>query len=561
MLTPEYLWSVADPVVNIWEELNKWALKDICERLMSAELYDYDKLPGTARYRAWLLNQSGMHYEEMISVIAALTRKSEKEVKRLFEEAGLLTLENDKPIYENQGMSVQDIRNNSGLLQILNEVYQRTNGELRNYTRTTLINSQRQFFNSLDKAYMAVATGSRSYTEVIKETIEDLVKESTNVTYPSGHQDTLEVAVRRAVLTGISQGAGRVSLENALQNGYEYVVIDAHLGARVNDKDKVANHAGWQGKIFKIIGSDGQYGNLEEETGFPNNPLGLCGYNCRHHFYPHMLGDPNPYEEDIPDKEENRKAYELSQKQRRMERNIRKSKRNLLALDTCIKNCPDEKTKFELQSEYDAKADKLKKQNQAYNEFCEENDLRKEQARLSPAQWSSEHSNQARGAARRYEAAKIPANKTKSRFTDNLVDYNNGQKDIIRHRNVEKELNKSGVGKEVIEYITKNSIPIYLCYNIDFDEKLLGYYDSVFKEIHIDVSKTKTIQATAEIIIHEATHARLNIGGDLKSEVICIMHEYMHRYNTNKLKLDQIRIIIKQVKDSYPWFVGIWKRR
>lgn len=406
MLTPEYLWSVADPVVNIWEELNKWALKDICERIMAADLYDYHKLPGTARYRAWLLNQSGMHYEEMISVIAALTRKSEKEVRRLFEEAGLLTLENDKPIYENQGLSIPDIRTNSGLFQILNEVYQRTNGELKNYTRTTLRNSQKQFYDSLDRAYMAVATGIKSYSEVIKETVEDLAKEGTRVTYPSGHKDTIEVAVRRAVLTGVNQGAARISLENAMQNGYEYVVIDAHIGARVDDKDKIANHAGWQGKIFKIEGSTEQYGNLAEETGFPDNPLGLCGYNCRHHFFPHMLGDDNPFEQNIPDKEENRKAYELSQRQRYMERKIRETKRNLLGLETCIKNCPDEKAKFELQMEYDKKAAKLQKQNQAYREFCKENKLRTEDERLKPAQWERRNADSARGAAKRYNNAK-----------------------------------------------------------------------------------------------------------------------------------------------------------
>lgn len=406
MLTPEYLWSVADPVVNIWEELNDWAIKDICERLMAAELYDYRNLPGTARYRAWLLNQSGMHYEEMIRIIAKLTKKSEKEVKHLFEEAGLLSLENDRPIYENRGVPLTDIRNNSGLLQILNEAYQRTNGELKNYTRTTLTNSRKQIYDSLDKAYMAVVTGTRSYSEVIRETVEDLSKDSTTVTYPSGHKDKIDVAVRRAVLTGINQGAAMISLENALQNGYEYLIIDAHIGARVNDNDKIANHAGWQGKIFKIIGSTEEYGNITEETGFPGNPLGLCGYNCRHHFFPHILGDPNPFERNIPDEEENRKAYELSQKQRYMERRIRETKRNLLGLETCIKNCPDEKNKFDLQMEYDKKAAKLQKQNKAYREFCKENRLQTEDDRLKSVQWDRSHADSARGAAKRYNNAK-----------------------------------------------------------------------------------------------------------------------------------------------------------
>lgn len=428
MLTPEYLWSVADPVVNIWEELDDWAIKDICERLMAAELYDYNKLPGTARYRAWLLNQSGMHYEEMIRIIAKLTKKSEKEVKHLFEEAGLLSLENDRPVYENRGLLLTDIRNNSGLLQILNEAYQRTNGELKNYTRTTLTNSRKQIYDSLDKAYMAVATGTRSYSEVIRETVEDLSKDSTTVTYPSGHKDKIDVAVRRAVLTGINQGAAMISLENALQNGYEYLIIDAHIGARVNDNDKIANHAGWQGKIFKIIGSTEEYGNITEETGFPGNPLGLCGYNCRHHFFPHILGDPNPFERNIPDEKENRKVYESSQKQRYMERKIRETKRNLSGLETCIKNCPDEKAKFDLQMEYDKKSAKLQKQNKAYQEFCKANGLQTEDERLKPAQWDRNNADHARGAAKRYNNVKYSGAKTagtgKDVYFDKKKSYN-----------------------------------------------------------------------------------------------------------------------------------------
>lgn len=406
MLSPEYLWSVADPIVDIWEELNREMIKDICERLMSADLYDYKHLPGAARYEAWLSNQYGMHYEEMVKVIAKLTKKSEAEVKKLFEEAGLLSLENDQMIYDNHDIPMVDIRNNSSLLQMISEMYSRTNGELKNYTRTTLQNMPDGFYTTMDKAYTAVASGVESYSKAISDAVEELAKEGTHVTYPTGHKDTIEVAVRRAVLTGLNQGAALISLQNAIDNGFEYVVVDAHMGARVNDTDKIANHAGWQGKIFKIEGATRKHGNLKEETGFPGNPLGLCGYNCRHNFYPYTLGDPNPFEKDIPDEKENRKAYENSQKQRSMERKIRESKRNLLGLQTCIDNCKDEKAKFELQQKYNEKADRLKKQNKAYKNFCEENGLKTEQERLKAAGWNRKSADYARSGAKQYENAK-----------------------------------------------------------------------------------------------------------------------------------------------------------
>lgn len=405
MLSPEYLWSVADPIVDIWEELNREMIKDICERLMSADLYDYKHLPGAARYEAWLSNQYGMHYEEMVKVIAKLTKKSEAEVKKLFEEAGLLSLENDQMIYDNHDIPMVDIRNNSSLLQMISEMYSRTNGELKNYTRTTLQNMPDGFYTTMDRAYTAVASGVESYSKAISDAVEELAKEGTHVTYPTGHKDTIEVAVRRAVLTGLNQGAALISLQNAIDNGFEYVVVDAHMGARVNDTDKIANHAGWQGKIFKIEGATREHGNLKEETGFPGNPLGLCGYNCRHNFYPYTLGDPNPFEKDIPDEQKNRDAYENSQKQRYMERKIRESKRNLLGLQTCIDNCKDEKAKFELQQEYNKKADRLQKQNKAYKEFCEKNGLKTEQERLKAAGWNRKSADYARSGAKQYKDA------------------------------------------------------------------------------------------------------------------------------------------------------------
>lgn len=422
MLSPEYLWDVADPVVDIWEELNIAMIIDICERLMDADLYDYHQLPGAARYEAWLANQYGMHYEEMVKVIAKLTKKSEAEVKRLFEEAGLLTLENDQMVYANRDIPPVNIRNNSALSQILREMYTRTNGELKNYTNTTLQNLPDGFYRTMDKAYVAVASGVETYSKAISDAVEELSKEGTQVTYSTGHRDKLDVAVRRAVLTGLNQGAAQISLRNAIDNGYEYVVVDAHLGARVNDKNKIANHAGWQGKIFKIDGKTKDYGNLKEETGFPGDPLGLCGYNCRHNFYPYMLGDPNPFEEDIPNEKENRKAYENSQKQRSMERKIRESKRNLMGLQTCIDNCQDDNARFDLQQEYNKKADRLQKQNKAYKEFCKKNGLKTEQERLKAAGWNRESANQARSGAKQYEKAKKSNLDIKDEVQSNMSD-------------------------------------------------------------------------------------------------------------------------------------------
>ena len=429
MLSPEYLWCIADSVVNEYDELNKWAVKDMAERIMAAEIYDYERLPGTARYRAWMLNQAGMHYEDMSKKVAEITKKSKTDIMKMFIEAGLTAIENDFAPF---GKEPYDISKDKKATQLLQSAYERTNGELHNYTRTTMDNNHKLMIDTLDKAYFDVSTGAKSYSEVIREAIDTVSKESCKVSYPdSGHMDSIETAVRRAVMTGVNQGTAKISLLNCEKLGTDYVIVSAHVGARYNDENKIANHLGWQGGVYKIHGT-GTYSNenkgiinaikrflskigfvlksdyipnLEEETGFPSNPLGLCGYNCRHSFYPFVpdVDDPKKYKHIVTDVEESKRKYDLSQKQRYKERDIRKLKSDLICYQTAIDNCKDEYTKFELQLEYDKTAALLQKRNKAYREFCQENDLQVESERIKVAKWKREQAYQATRGANEYK--------------------------------------------------------------------------------------------------------------------------------------------------------------
>lgn len=427
MLTPEYLWSAADVVVNTYDEMNNWAIRDMAERIMTAELYG-DKLPGTARYRAWMLNQSGMHYEEMSKKLAEITKKAEPDIMKLFIEAGLTSVAND---YAPFGMEPYDITKDKVATQILESVYKKTKGELHNYTRTTLDQSNKLFIDVLDKAFYEISTGMRSYNEVIQEAIETVSKEGCTVKYPSGHVDKQEVAVRRGLTTGVSRAAAELTLHTCEKNGWEYVIVDAHVGARYSESDKIANHMGWQGGVYKIHGTGDtsnekpeivnkivQYHrkrgiqfqgniipNLEEETGFPSNPLGLCGYNCRHNIFAFLPEYENPESKNPEiDEEKSKREYDLKQKQRAKERSIRDTRRELIGLDAAIGNCKDEETKFNLQMNYDKTAKKLERQTDAYNQFCDENNLTRDYNRMQTARFDREQAYKATRGAKRYNA-------------------------------------------------------------------------------------------------------------------------------------------------------------
>lgn len=138
-----------------------------------------------------------------------------------------------------------------------------------------------------------------------------------------------------------------------------------------------------------------------------------------------------------------------------------------------------------------------------------------------------------------------------AKFSDAIKEYNNGQKDTITIRRLRNNLNKSAIGKETIEYILEHpEIEIQMLYGVDHDENVLGW--QLKNTISIYASETKTVQRTAEIIIHEITHHRYNIGESQWSEAVCKAQELKHRNRRDSLTGDEIRCIIKEIKILYP---------
>ena len=138
-----------------------------------------------------------------------------------------------------------------------------------------------------------------------------------------------------------------------------------------------------------------------------------------------------------------------------------------------------------------------------------------------------------------------------SKFTEMLQDYNAGQKDVISHWSLQRNLNQSNAGKQIVQYIAEHSeLNIYMCYGIDSPESILGLQDG--NDIFIYASKTKSIQRTAETLIHEITHYKYDIGDSQWAECVCRAQELKHRNKVDKLTSQELRDIIKSVKRDYP---------
>ena len=130
---------------------------------------------------------------------------------------------------------------------------------------------------------------------------------------------------------------------------------------------------------------------------------GIHGANCRHSHGPGD-GEFNPFEH--YDSEENRKEYELQQRQRAMERRIRDSKRKCIGLKNGVDSATTDEAKAAAGTLYQKEAALLQKRNKAYNDFCDENGLKRKSERITIARWDREQAAKARAAAKKYEREK-----------------------------------------------------------------------------------------------------------------------------------------------------------
>lgn len=415
MLQPDYFNYKSDRLIELYEQLQAFILKDITRRLLSA-----GEMTATADRLIWKLKQMGESQAAIEQKLRKLTGLTQKELRSLLQDAVLTSWEDDRATLGQLGIELSNPLKNAAVIRVMDAEFKKSLGELTNLTRTTMKQSQIDLINMLDEADLRVAAGVQSYSAAVCDILDRYAGRGIYVDYPSGARRTLESAVRLCVVTSMNQTAAQVTNQYVVEAQTNYVLFSAHLGARVKQKGQpdLAGHDLWQGRVFCIRGSEPGYPNLLESTGYDIdpvtgvgtvvNPLGAHGYGCRHS---HKVWDKrlrNPYVDENGemkiDSEENKKRYELQQKQRAMERSLRAWKRKLIEKQEQINNPRDDMDVDKLQQEYDRMAYQLTQKNKAYNDFCKQNDLQPQYGRTKLADFGREQTKQANQGARRYKS-------------------------------------------------------------------------------------------------------------------------------------------------------------
>lgn len=363
----------ADRIIALYQQLEDDILSAVIRRILKMGY-----VSEASKHQLEVLQAAGLLYDDIVQLIADRTDACTAQVKALFEDAGVQTVAIDNSLHEAAGALPIDIRQDSSIRQVLEAGYKKTLGTMQNLISTTATQTQTAFIQTCDRIYMQVSSGAFSYQEAIMNALRALADTGAEVVYPTKHKDRMDVAVRRCVLTGVSQTAAAVSLQQAEDAGCYLMEITAHSGAR-------PDHAKWQGQLVTITGKDA--GKIIDglrvftlsEIGYGSGE-GFKGWNCRHNWHAYYPGfsTPNYTPEELKKLDEpcisyNGKLYteyEVSQMQQAQERRVRAWKRRCITAQESVNSATDEATRATAQAEFDRSARYLKTNEAKLKDFC-----------------------------------------------------------------------------------------------------------------------------------------------------------------------------------------------
>lgn len=337
--TPEILDALPEELADLYRNLEDTLLIEICSRLKAS-----DQLNEVTVQDIRALRSHGIPLEDIKKAIRKATGISEKKLKKLLDDV----VERNRQYYTGI-IDLAHITQPETLLSIEDTwaIYEQTRQEMRNITRSmgflvdggrTMLPPAKAYQWALDNAEMQVQSGAISYNQAIKSAVRQLAQSGLKIVdYESGHRDQIDVAVRRAVMTGVSQLCAKYTEQSADYLNTPYFEVSAHAGARDKPgKSPWSSHKAWQGRLYSVRAGD-IYPNIYDVCGL-GAVDGLEGANCRHRRYPWVEGvmERTYTDEQLAHIDDglgctydgkSYTAYEATQMQRRVERQIRAVKR------------------------------------------------------------------------------------------------------------------------------------------------------------------------------------------------------------------------------------------
>ena len=335
MLTPSDIREIENEISRIYSQVETDLVRRICQYL-----YRNDGEMDPEHWLARKLNGWGTLQNDLNRIVVRDMKAVDKKLRSLITEVVEKNNTSDGKLLD----AVKEYTDSLGTEATRNLVLELTPTQPQldrmrailknardsiNLTNTRAIEASRKIMTDCcNKAFTAVFEGTDTLENAVYKASRKLARNGITVaTYESGKEQTISIdaAVRRNVVTTVSQATSKMSIENAQRAGLDLVRTSAHMGAR-------PSHYAWQGKVFSLSGTSDKYPALSAPqemggTGY-GTAGGLCGCNCRHYFFPYVEGfELSSYGLDDVTKEENAEVYEATQQQRSFERQVRSWKR------------------------------------------------------------------------------------------------------------------------------------------------------------------------------------------------------------------------------------------
>lgn len=270
MITPEYLNEIMYAVEDKLVDVDNYILRKIVKRI--ADTFETDEngellIPSTKNDIRKLV-QSGVLYKDIQREVekalpdisgaikdafyqsAAEINRQNIDIARQIVELEGLNIAVPEPTEEDIPRSASQLNMTKAEIRLLESAYRRTKGEVVNMTHTMPKNAYNNYIQACDNAFMRINSGVSVQTAIV-DAIKEVSDKGMEIEY-TGRTDRMEVAIARAVRTGINQTNADITLMRCAEMGVSFVKVSAHLGARVTKADDYTSHAKWQGKVYKL---------------------------------------------------------------------------------------------------------------------------------------------------------------------------------------------------------------------------------------------------------------------------------------------------------------------
>lgn len=519
-------------------ELQNRIMRDVVRRIKKT-----GGITSTADYQLNRIQIIGNSTEFMESEIKRLSGLTDPELWEIYDTVIEKDYTRVKEIYEQVNAHFTPYEDNEQMQTWAKAILSQTKHEIQNITRSmgfALDYGGKKVFTPfseyyqkyLDRACLDIVTGAFDYNTVLRRVVKEMTASGIRtVNYASGYGNRVPVAVRRAVMTGVHQLAAQINEQVAKDLGTDTYEVTWHAGHRPSHW--------WGGNVYtkQELISICRLGDVD----------GLCGANCKHSYFAFVEGvsvrtyTPKQLREMEANEQVARSyqgksynAYEAQQRQRTLETRMRKQRSDIDLL------------KKGKASQLDIQAAQAKYLNtlREYRGFSKKMELPEQMQRVYM-------DGLGRVLPGRIFESRI--SNIKKKTAEKIFDVEiTKEMDTVLAANLYKNLNKSDVGKAVLDFIKTNhiSVNVYYSNNTISETGLEGLYGScIGNHIYINGVETQSIRKTAETIIHEATHIRLDTGGDQHAEAVCDYFAELH--TKGKLTGQDIRNIIKSVKGRY----------